>query len=268
MKGERGEQGRQGEKGESGAKGEKGERGPQGPQGPGTEGVAGPPGLSGDQGPQGEPGPQGFPGKEGGQGPEGREGVPGLPGPPGSVSGGGVYVRWGRTTCPNITGTERVYRGRAAGSHFTNKGGGSNFQCLVEEPETFDHGRNSARASYMYGAEYETTGNVPLSSHLLQNQNVPCAVCYVATRVTVLMIPGKYTCPPNWTREYYGYLMSERHNHYRSTFECVDAEPEAVAGGEKNDDGALFYHVEPRGNGLPFPPYEADKEITCVVCTR
>ena len=181
-----------------------------------------------------------------------------------------MYVRWGRTTCPNITGTELVYTGRAAGNHHTNTGGGSNFQCLVDDPENFDFSRMSARASYMYGAEYEATGNVPLSNHPLQNKNVPCAVCYVSSRATVLMVPGKYSCPPHCTREYYGYLMFEMYNHYRSTFECVDVEPAGVPGGGDNDNGALFYHVEPRRGGLPFPPYRyrAEKEITCAVCTR
>ena len=82
------------------------------------------------------------------------------------------------------------------------------------------------------------------------------------------MIPGKYTCPPNWTREYYGYLMAEQYNHNRSTFECVDMAPETAAGGEANQDGAVFYHVEPRCGSLPCPPYDKQKEMTCVVCTR
>ena len=51
--------------------------------------------------------------------------------------------------------------------------------------------------------------------------DVPCVVCYVATRVALLIIPGKYTCPPNWIREYYGWLMAEYHGHHRFTFECV-----------------------------------------------
>ena len=57
------------------------------------------------------------------------------------------------------------------------------------------------------------------------------------------MVPGKYTCPENWTREYYGYLMAERNNHHRSTFECMDRAPETVVGGHANQDGARFYHV-------------------------
>ena len=111
-------------------------------------------------------------------------------------------------------------------------------------------------------------GNIPASNIHLQADDVPCAVCYVSARAAILMIPGKYTCPPNWTREYYGYLMAERYSHHRSTFECVDATPETVTGGHAGLNGILFYHVEPRCGSLPCPPYEQEKEMTCVVCTK
>ena len=196
-------------------------------------------------------------------------GPKGFPGPPGPRSGGVTYVRWGRTTCPDTEGTELVYTGRAAGSHYSHSGGGSNYQCITLEPENFAFGAGTtAQISYIYGAEYEMFGNIPTENLALDQDDVPCSVCYVAARETVLMIPGKYTCPTNWTREYYGYLMAERHSHHRSTFECVDMAPETVADGEANQDGALFYHIEPRCGSLPCPPYDEQKEMTCAVCTR
>ena len=182
------------------------------------------------------------------------------------ANGGAVYVRWGQRDCPY--GRELVYRGRAGGSHFTHSGGGSNYQCLPFNPQNFDFGPGTVAASFMYGAEYEMFGNVPKSSLHLHDHDVPCAVCYVATRATVLMIPAKYTCPPKWTREYYGYLMAERFNHHRSTFECVDVNAQVAVGGHLNHNGALFYHVEPRVGSLPGPPYDNQKELTCAVCTR
>ncbi len=63
--------------------------------------------------------------------------------------------------------------------------------------------------SYIYGTEYEH----PIVG--TQEHNV-CAVCHMTTRSAVLMIPSKTSCPPNWIREYYGYLMSEYHGHHRS----------------------------------------------------
>ena len=103
--------------------------------------------------------------------------------------------------------------------------------------------------------------------------NLPCAVCLASTRETVLMIPAKTTCPTSWTREYYGYLMSERpiaggnYVHHCSTFECVDKGIEYIPGSHTNINGALFYHVEAYCNGMQCPPYDPQKELNCVVCT-
>ena len=205
------------------------------------------------------------------EGIRGEIGVIGSQGPPGPSSGGLTYIRWGRTVCPDTNDTELVYKGRAAGSHYTQTGGGSNYQCMTENPQNFDFGPGTSQASYIYGAEYETFGNVPSLSLNIHDQDVPCAVCYVAPREAVLMIPGTYICPPSWTREYYGYLMTERSHpghKGRTTFECVDAAPEFVPGGYTDQNGVIFYHVEPHCGSLPCPPYEEQKEVTCTVCTR
>ena len=225
-------------------------------------------GRDGRDGRDGEPGPRGLPGRNGNNGERGQKGDTGVQGPPGPRSGGVTYIRWGRTTCPDTEGTELVYAGRAAGSFHWHKGGGANYQCITEEPEHFSFGPGTVEHSYIYGAEYQTGGNVPVASLSKHDHDVPCSVCYIAPRETILMIPGKFTCPPGWTREYYGYVMAERYNHHRSTFECVDVEPETITGGHENKDGALFYHVEPRCGSLPCPPYDEQKEMTCAVCSR
>ena len=217
------------------------------------------------------PGPRGIAGRDGKTGPQGMKGDTGQQGSPGPRSGGVTYVRWGRTTCPDTEGTEVVYTGRAAASHYSSSGGGSNYQCLTADPANFDFGPGTVEASYIYGAEYQIFGNVPVSNLPLDCHDVPCTVCYVATRETALMIPGTYSCPPNWTREYYGYLMAERSHPThkgRSTFECVDVGAETAPGGEECEYEALLYHVEPRCGSLPCPPYEEEKEMTCVLCTR
>ena len=181
-----------------------------------------------------------------------------------------MYTRWGRTTCPNTTGTQVLYAGRAAGSWYSQSGGGANYLCLPEQPQysTYTAGSQTYIA-HLYGAEYQTRAdaNGPLRS--FHDHNVPCAVCYAPTQETVVMIPAQLSCPSSWTREYYGYLMTERYNYHRSTFECVDQSPESVPGSLASTDGALFFHVEVKCNhGIPCPPYDAQKEVTCVVCTK
>jgi hypothetical protein len=82
------------------------------------------------------------------------------------------------------------------------------------------------------------------------------------------MFPGKITCPTDWTLEYSGYLMTSKDSHSKKTFECIDKDPESIAGSSANTNGALFYHVEGRCTGLPCPPYDEEMEITCSVCTK
>ena len=115
--------------------------------------------------------------------------------------------------------------------------------------------------------EYYFESHPSLSA--FNNHNVPCAVCYVATRCVALMIPAKTQCPTNWTLEYDGYLAAERYNHGRTMYECVDKTPESVPGLNGGSDPRAFLQpVEPYCNGLSCPPYDAGKELTCAVCTR
>ena len=110
----------------------------------------------------------------------------GEQGPPGPRSGGVTYVRWGRTTCPDTNGTELVYAGRAAGSHFTHKGGTNDYLCLPEEPQYLAYKPGVQGHSPIHGAEYETYS--PVLGHVSQH-NAPCVICHSTLRESVLMIP-------------------------------------------------------------------------------
>ena len=88
------------------------------------QGPKGEPGPAG--GPPGPPGPQGQPGAKGATGPQGPVGPVGPAGP---RSGGVTYTRWGKSSCPNVAGTELAYSGRAGGSHYQN-GGAANYLCM------------------------------------------------------------------------------------------------------------------------------------------
>ena len=224
----------------------------------GRDGIQGPPGLAGT------PGRDGTNGKDG---TKGNKGEPGPQGPPGPRNGGVVFTRWGRTTCPTTNDTELLYKGKAAGSSWDQTGGGANYICLPDEPEflSYTPGISDAQ-SYIYGSEYETYYGpfAPLNDH-----NVPCVVCYASTRVSYLMIPAKITCPKTWTTEYQGYLMAERFSHKRNVvYECVDKDTESIPGSVANTNGATFYHVQAQCNGLLCPPYDQEKELACVVCTK
>ena len=225
-------------------------------------------GRDGRDGRDGEPGPRGLPGRDGknGTGEKGEKGDIGEQGPPGPRSGGVTYIRWGRTTCPNTTGTELVYAGRAAGSYYNQKGGTSDHLCLPEEPQYLEYKSGVQGDSPIHGAEYHTWDNRPLDH--VNDHNVPCVICHSTLRESVLMIPARISCPDTWTLEYSGYLMTEYKGHGRTSAECVDKDPETVPGEVADTNGVVFLHTEAACNGIQCPPYDAEKELTCAVCTK
>ena len=213
------------------------------------------------RGRDGLPGRDGAPGSAG---PKGESGPQGKEGPPGPKCGGATYMRWGKSSCPNITGTQLVYSGIAAGSWHSQSGGGANYLCMPEDPEYESdlNYRPLTDHSQLHGVEYQH----PLQGR--HDHNVPCAVCHVTTRSAVLLFPAKYSCPTTWTREYYGYLMSGYKTHKRTNFVCTDEDMEALPGSSATTYSALIYHVEANCNGLPCGPYNNRNELNCVVCTK
>ena len=84
------------------------------------------------RGRDGLPGRDGQKGERGDKGEKGEKGETGAVGAAGPKSGGVVYTRWGRKSCPNDTGTQLVYEGITGGSHWNNPGGGANYVCLYQ----------------------------------------------------------------------------------------------------------------------------------------
>ncbi len=133
-----------------------------------------------------------------------------------------------------------MYAGRTGVSYQSHAGGG-NYLCMPNDPEyRLRYCSGVQGNSYVYGTEYEYL----VRSNQNDQYNAPCAVCYVPTKHTVLMIPAKISCPSGWTREYYGYLMAERTSHRRSTYACVDNMLERIPNSRGHVDGGHFYHVE------------------------
>ena len=195
----------------------------------------------------------------------GSQGEPGLQGP---QAGGAVYTCWGRTTCPTGQGTQLLYAGRAGGTHYEHSGGAANHLCLPNDPDHLQYQSGVQGYARIGGVEYQYNTHSPFFSR--NDNNIPCAVCYVATRSVTVMIPAKTRCPTHWTLEYVGYLMTDYHDHGgRSMYECIDKDPESIPGlNAGNNPRALLQLVEPYCNGLSCPPYDDEKELTCVVCTR
>ncbi|XP_067024585.1 uncharacterized protein [Acropora muricata] len=164
----------------------------------------------------------------------------------------------------------RGQKGIIGGEHYTHYGGGSQYLCLPRNPKYDKYQNGRQMAGSVYGTEYEVSqynGN-PFDRNL-HNHDAPCAVCFVKSRGSMLMMPARNDCPSGWTEEYHGYLMSAKTGHTHSTeFVCVDGNPEYVLGSKQNNNGALLYPVEGVCGSLPCPPYVEGRELTCAVCTK
>ncbi|XP_052766985.1 uncharacterized protein LOC128207857 [Mya arenaria] len=171
-----------------------------------------------------------------------------------STEDGSTYTRWGKSSFPG-NGTETIYTGLVAGSHYTQKGTSVNYLCgaiIYGAEYEFDHHSRS----YFFGRE-------------ITDQDPPCAVCRTE-RPTVIMIPGSRQCLDGWTMEYNGYLSSRYYDHPAATeFVCLDVDPEVISGGTSNNDSKLFYLTELRCLSSSLcPPYVNGRELSCVVCSK
>jgi len=188
---------------------------------------------------------------------------------------GAEYIRWGRAECPK--GSQLLYRGFTATSHYTHTGSGSNHICLHHQPKfTNVLPGSQAWAGALYGVEYELpTGygnNVPFSfannnGQSIQDNDAPCAVCVNPAASFKVIVSGRPDCPNDMHLEYNGFLVSDHHGYQKSEFLCLDSVPDVREGGQANNDGGLFYPVQASCGALPCPPYVEGNEITCAVCT-
>ena len=181
---------------------------------------------------------------------------------------GVTYTRWGKTSCPTSTGAQLLYSGRVGGSKYITQGGAAENLCLPDDPDYIPEtaGVTARFSSIIYGTEYEFFVGPLENAH---EYNAPCAICFVPTRASVVMIPAKTVCPSSWTREYYGYLTTNLDNHRRSSFTCLDNSPEGVPGTEASTGNTAFlYYTITTCHGLSCPPYENNRILSCVVCTK
>lgn len=177
-----------------------------------------------------------------------------------SGAGGSVYVRWGGRKCPDSA--ETLYSGVIGGSFYTHVGAAANALCLPLNPVYDGHPLPRETPMELHGAEYQVS---PESKY---QQDPLCAVC-VSPRPHTVMIPATNTCHPGWTVEYTGYLMAGEHiSPAASEFICMDANMDARVDSQDSRNGYLFYYTVGKCGSLPCPPYEDNKIITCVVCSK
>ena len=194
--------------------------------------------------------------------------------------GGATYTRWGRKSCG--AQATLVYSGQMTGPEYRSAGGGTNYQCLPNDPEYNPNAMSNVPYNKLRSAEYRADN---LFGKSVQQHIIPCAVCEARRRVSQVMIPAKTRCPSSdWVLEYGGYLLSAAEHyggdkfvdnaHYRSSYVCVDQDPESYTSKPATDvSGQLLYAVTVACSGdgaLPnCPPYmPGGRALSCVVCSK
>ena len=107
--------------------------------------------------------------------------------------------------------------GIMGGESHNHYGGGVNYLCLPNNPKYDKYQNGRQYSGYVYGAEYEVSGNngVPFKKSL-HNHEAVCVVCFAKARGSMLMMPARNDCPSGWTEEYHGYLMTEYYGHKKA----------------------------------------------------
>ena len=148
-------------------------------------------------------------------------------------------------------------------------GGGSNYLCLTDNPH-FNRSEPDQQPSRgrIYGVEYRSGEPGPVNP--VHAHDAPCAFCQSKeSRTQVFMLPSSTSCPDGWHKEYDGYLVAARWNHYRTEYVCLDRGTEIVPSSSTIGAVSYFFQVEivtTPGDGLNLA-YETGKELACAVCT-
>ena len=173
---------------------------------------------------------------------------------------GALYVRWGRTTCPAINGTEMVYTGYSGGSYYAHHGAAANHLCMPKDPEFLP---DITAHAHVFGTEYDQNF-VPN----IENNDAPCSVCK-SQRTSILMLPARKHCYPGWVMEYTGILAAGSAGQESATeYICLDSAPEALDHSSGNDDQNLLYFVSAQCGSLPCLPYRQNGVLPCVLCSK
>ena len=68
---------------------------------------------------------------------------------------GVVYTRYGKYSCPSVSGTSRIYHGVLAGTGHSHTGGASDYVCLPRYPQYSTYKLFNPSYSKLVPAEYE-----------------------------------------------------------------------------------------------------------------
>ncbi|XP_067948675.1 short-chain collagen C4-like [Watersipora subatra] len=265
-----------GQRSEAGAPGQPGEAGAPGQRG--ATGAPGQPGRDSPTGPPGRPGSSSPSGPKGETGTKGTKGSKGVGGRPGSASStatgsGSTFIRWGRTTCPQVA--DLVYAGYAAAANpGSGRGGSTELECLSTSPSWHANSVTSIQTpTKLFAAKFSLGRFAGILPDSADNSVITCSVCITA-KAPVITLPGRVNCLSGWHKEYNGYLMAtsalQNEVFFSSKNYCVDKEPDYYEG-HNDSNGLKLTFLQAGGcyRGLyPCHEYTENNLIACTVCSK
>ena len=167
-----------------------------------------------------------------------------------------VYVQWGSQTCADSSAT-LLYSGIMTGSHYTNAGGPSTFQCMHPEPQNTISSRSEDVT--IYGVEQNS------QSH---QRDLACAVCLEPLIADTYVQWGRSdSCSNGHTTLYKGDMMAGANSHHRSEMLCVDNAQEGIeSSSDTNNNEALIYFTQSGGSTGFTSKYPSGQALGCSVC--
>ena len=174
-----------------------------------------------------------------------------------------TYEILGDNKCPSVQGTSTVYKGYVMGFN-----GSTTFKCLPIDEQYIKYYNSSFS---MFANSQENVGYAEMTVYQTfryegkNNIHTTCALCSVEGRNTILMIPATYKCPQSWTREYYGYLMTDNTD---TTFVCVDIGLDGEVMENTNLDSSVLKHVSAYPKRSHANTYKSTYALSCAVCSK
>ena len=169
----------------------------------------------------------------------------------------------GKLACPKTS--KEIYRGQVAASDHYTTGGGSNYMCLPDDPEYHPNSPNKVLSATIFRVFYDIEDDIDKVPNV-QMQSVPCSVCESNQRLTQLMLPAKTRCPSSdWVLEYTGYLMAAPTQYTNAVLMKGEYYRTSYSG------FGLYLTKADRVKGGKLgtcPPYDVNKAVACVVCTK
>ena len=173
-----------------------------------------------------------------------------------------TYELLGNDKCASIQGTSTIFTGYVLGFN-----GSSTFKCLpikqyiqyyntsfsmfADSPESVGYAKMTVYQSFRHSGQ--------------TNIHATCALCSIEGRNAILMMPATPECPQSWTREYYGYLMTD---NTETTFVCVDIGLNGDIMENTIPDFSVLKHVTAYPERTRAHTYQSDYALSCAVCSK